>query len=171
MDKFSKKLLFSAIYHSPLNLIVGFPTISIIILQKPKKNAIIIRINLSSFTAIPENKAENCWYPIHVNYFTKENFPTILHQVPNYTRGISLFFIWQQLFFRIITVRASSTENTRVKFLYFFGKILNSKSEGIMNNDTETIELPWEKPSQDLSSDSTPLTQDELEELMHEIRF
>jgi hypothetical protein len=40
-----------------------------------------------------------------------------------------------------------------------------------MNNDTETIELPWENTSQDLSSDPTPLTQDELEELMHEIRF
>jgi hypothetical protein len=40
-----------------------------------------------------------------------------------------------------------------------------------MNNDNETIELPWESESADAASDSTPLTQDELEELMHEIRF
>ena len=32
-----------------------------------------------------------------------------------------------------------------------------------MNNDNETIELPWESESADATSDSTPLTHDELE--------
>lgn len=40
-----------------------------------------------------------------------------------------------------------------------------------MNNDNETVELPWEVKSEKTSSDKTPLTQDELEEIMHEIRF
>jgi hypothetical protein len=40
-----------------------------------------------------------------------------------------------------------------------------------MNNDNETVELPWESKPEDTASDTTPLTQDELEELMHEIRF
>ena len=40
-----------------------------------------------------------------------------------------------------------------------------------MNNDNETVELPWESKSEDTASDTTPLTQYELEELMHEIRF
>ena len=42
-----------------------------------------------------------------------------------------------------------------------------------MNNDNETIELPWENKTEDHSSVEvpSPLTQDELEELMHEIRF
>lgn len=40
-----------------------------------------------------------------------------------------------------------------------------------MNNDNETIELPWESKADDTASSSSPLTQDELDELMHEIRF
>lgn len=42
-----------------------------------------------------------------------------------------------------------------------------------MNNDKETIELPWENKSEDPSSASlaSPLSQDELDELMKEIRF
>jgi hypothetical protein len=42
-----------------------------------------------------------------------------------------------------------------------------------MNNDNETVELPWENKKEDNSSSdsSAPLTDEELEELMHEIRF
>jgi hypothetical protein len=41
-----------------------------------------------------------------------------------------------------------------------------------MNNDNETITLPWEdKKEDDGSSASAPLTQDELEEVLFEIRY
>ena len=77
------------------------------------------------------------------------------------------------LFSRLVKGRASQSKISRVIFDYFFGIILCSESEGIMNNDNETIELPWENKTEDHSSVEvpSPLTQDELEELMHEIRF
>lgn len=41
-----------------------------------------------------------------------------------------------------------------------------------MHNDNETITLPWEdKKEEDTSSVSAPLSQDELEEVLFEIRY